>query len=392
MAEKENNKNKKELSLYKKTLLIMIAAIILLSLPALSSEFCDWYNDNVYGILCDAISHVTALFPFAVGEILMYTGVMMLIAAVALLLLLIFLHKKVGYRRFCSIYYKFFSIVLLSVFLIYIPTWFIPFNGSVLGQGDKELRTSFTFEEIRDLLWYCADGANAAAEEIYIAPDGSVEFYSSEKITEMAADAMRDLGSEYGRLKGYYPPVKAALCSDILERMGIGGYNYPYTMEPTHNRYCSPLFQAVLDAHEYAHHKGYYQENEANFLSELALSKNSDPYLRMEGFYEMYAYLYVDYIEASNEIPEEMPGEDPCLSDRVYYIQNAATEIEQQMYEADEHPIDDMPAVDELITDTADQGWEIQGEIIQERSYDDVVLLLLQYFYSPEYTGDFKQK
>ena len=62
------------------------------------------------------------------------------------------------------------------------------------------------------------------------------------------------------------------------------------------------------------------------------------------------------------------------------------------MYEADEHPIDDMPAVDELITDTADQGWKIQGEIIQERSYDDVVLLLLQYFYSPEYTGDFKQK
>ena len=49
-----------------KTLFIMIAAIIVLSLPALSSEFCDWYNDNVYGILCDAISHITALFPFAV--------------------------------------------------------------------------------------------------------------------------------------------------------------------------------------------------------------------------------------------------------------------------------------------------------------------------------------
>lgn len=406
---KENKKEKKHISRYLKTILIMTAAIIVLSLPALSSDFCDWYNDNVYGILCDAISHITALFPFAVGEILMYAGALMLVAALFILLLLIFLHKKAGYRRFCSGYFKTLSIVLLSVVLVYIPTWFIPFNGSILGQGKKELRTSFTYEEVRDLLQYFADGANAAAEEIYIAEDGSVEFYPPEKITAMAADAMRDLGSEFGRLKGYYPPVKVAICSDILDRMSIGGYNYPYTMEPTHNRYVSPLFQAVLDAHEYAHHKGYYQENEANLLSELALSKSDDPYLRLAGFYEMYDYLYFEYLDAADVIldqkiqagevvwPEKIDsrekaleakqiwesvfGTDPYLSDRVYYIYDAGMQIEQQLYEADEHVIDDMPAVDELITETADQGWKIQGDIIQENTYSGVVLLLLQYYY-----------
>lgn len=405
----DDKKEKKHISSYLKTVLIMTAAIIILSLPALSSDFCDWYNDNIYGILCDAISHVTALFPFAVGEIMMYIGALMLVAAVIMLPLLIFLHKKTGYRRFCGTYFKTLSIVLLSVILVYIPTWFIPFNGSILGWGNPGLRTEYSLDEVRALVQYCADGANAAAEEIYIAEDGTVEFYSPEKISEMAADAMRDLGSEFGRLKGYYPPVKVAICSDILDRMNIGGYNYPFTMEPTHNRYVSPLFQALLDSHEYAHHKGYYQENEANLLSELALTKSDDPYLRLAGYYEMYEYLYFELIDnetvvldqmiATGEVTypekinsketareamriwEEIFGPEPELSDRVYYIHEAGQQVEQQIYEEDEHVIDDMPAVDELISDTASQGWKIQGDIIQENTYSGVVLLLLQYFY-----------
>ena len=78
---------------------------------------------------------------------------------------------------------------------------------------------------------------------------------------------------------------------------------------------------------------------------------------------------------------EEIFGNEPELSDRVYYIQNAAQEIENQIYNEDDHVIDDMPAVDEIISDTATQGWQIQGEIIQDNTYSGVVLLLLQYYY-----------
>ena len=68
----------------------MIALIIILSLPALSPHLCDLYTDNVYGTLCDAVSHVTGLFPVALGEILMYIGVALLLAAILFLLLLVF--------------------------------------------------------------------------------------------------------------------------------------------------------------------------------------------------------------------------------------------------------------------------------------------------------------
>ena len=405
----EGRESKKHRSRYLKTVLILSVLIIVSALTALSHSFCDRYTDVVYPVLCDAISHVTGPVPFAVGEILMYIGALMIPASVLFLLLLVFLRKKAGYRRFCKGYFKTFSIILLVVVLVYIPTWFIPFCGTVLGRGNMKLRTEFTYEEVYDLLLFAAEGANAAAEEIYIAEDGSVEFYTSEKNSELAAKAMKDLGDEFGRLRGYYPPVKTAICSDILERMWIGGYNYPYTMEPTHNRYLSPLYQLSLDAHEYAHHKGYEKENEANFLSYLACSRSDDPYLRLSGYWEMYDQLYGAYIDARDEMidqliaegkivwPEKIESEEdlmqigailkqyfndePVLSERANMIYEAGNNIEREIYEADTHVIDELPAVDEAIRETADTGWSVQGEILKENTYDGVVLLLLQYYY-----------
>ena len=400
----------KKLPKYLKTVIILLALIIITGLPAISPRLCDWYTDHIYGVLCDAVSHITGVFPFALGEIIMYLGIVLLVAGIVFLLLLIFLRKKPRYRKFVKVYFRSFSIALLIVVLIYMPAWFVPFCGTVLGQGNPELRTTFTYEEISDLLRYVVESGNAAAEEIAIAEDGNVAFRSNEENRALVIKAMQDLGSEFPRLKGYYPPVKQAICSDILDRMGIGGYNYPYTMEPTHNRYMSPLWMPVLDAHEYSHHKGYYKENEGNLLSVLALSRSEDPYLRMAAFIEMYDYLYMAYIEAQDQVldqmiasgeitdwPEQIQtkedieqrkqiyvrvfGEEPEFTDRVWQIYNAGMEIEKEIYEADSHPIDDMPSVNEVITETADTGWKVQGDILQENSYDGVTLLLLQYFY-----------
>ncbi len=406
MMHKRSQKKKKS---FARTVFILIGLILMLSVTALFPEVCDKYADNVYCILCDCISHVTAPIPFALGEVIMFIGAGMLVFSLILILLLLFLGKKAGYRDFCKAYFKTFITGLLIVILIYVPTWFIPFCGTVLGRGNTELRTEFTYDEIYDLLTYIVEQGNAAAEEIYIAEDGSVDFPTAEERLPHITEALQALGSEYSRLTGYYPPVKEALCSDILERMGIGGYNYPYTMEPTHNRYMSPLWSSVLDAHELAHHKGYYKENEANFLSQLALIRSDDPYLKLAAAFDMYDYVSEDYYETRNkeierlqaegkigklkevrseeellqlaETIEELFGPEPEFSKRVWQIYNAGEQIEQQLYEEDIHVIDEMPAVDEVIHTTADKGWEMQAEILQENCYDGVTLLLLQYFY-----------
>ena len=74
-------------------------------------------------------------------------------------------------------------------------------------------------------------------------------------------------------------------------------------------------------------------------------------------------------------------NDEPVLSERANMIYEAGNNIEREIYEADTHVIDELPAVDEAIRETADTGWSVQGEILKENTYDGVVLLLLQYYY-----------
>lgn len=376
----------KKISGYIKTIIILNVLFILLVVPGLFPAFCDWYTDNIYPLISDPISRVTGRIPFALGEILMYIGAVLVMTAIIIAILMIFLRKKQGYIHFAVGYLKTFSIITLFVMIIYMPTWYIPFCGTVLGKGNEDKRTEYSFEEIEGLLIYITDGANKAAEEIEINEDGTVHFRTMEENSVLASQALADLSSEYGRLSGYYPPVKNALCSDILNRMNIGGYNYPFTMEPTRNRYIGPLYQPILDAHEMSHHQGYYKENEANFLSQIALSRSSDPYFRLAAYLDMFRYVYSDYIKARDALTDETLKKaaeeaEPKLSERVEKICEASREEAKKAYDAEAHFIDSFPELDKFIHDTADKGWEVQEDILEDNSYDGVVLLLLQYYY-----------
>lgn len=366
----------KKLSVYWRIFLVIVAAVVVMAVIGFFPKLCDWYTDHIYGHLCDGISRVTSHIPFALGEILMYIGALGLVLCVIFPFLLIFFRKKTGYHKFCITYLKSFLMVFACVVFVYLPTWFIPFCGTVLGEGDVNKRTEFSNEEFDILFRYVVKGANAAADEIEIYDDGTVQFPSEKEIQQLSAEAMLSLKEEFPRLAGYYPQVKSALCSNILHYMGIGGYNYPYTMEPTHNKYCSPMYQMVLDAHELAHHKGYYKENEANFLSQLALTQCDNPYLRLAGYYEMYCYLIDKYYS----LDHSLFGDEPQLSERARKIMAYSDLILEKQYESDANPIDNMPAVQEVISTISENGWKIQGEILQENSYRGCVLLLLQYY------------
>ena len=363
-------------SIYLKIWIVLCLATLLMIIPGFFPEVCDWYIDHIYGHICDGISKLTGRVPFAIGEMIMYLGVVSIIGALIILILLIFLRKLKGYRSFCRGYFKTVLMTFTCIVFLYIPTWYIPFKGTVLGHGNPEVRTAFTNEELETLIRYIVEGANAAAEEIEITADGRVTFPDEEEGQMLVVKAMTGLSSEYPRLEGFYPKVKTALCSDILERMDIGGYNYPFTMEPTRNKYMSPLGRYLLDAHEYSHHKGYYKENEGNFLSQMALVKSDNPYLRLSGYLDMYYWVVKDYKKRVGDVSEKLPK----LSERVMQIREASFAIKNEIYNADFHPIDKMPKVEKVITKTSDKGWEIQGDILQENSYDGVTLLLLQYY------------
>lgn len=400
--------------------IIIVLAIItpLLSVICLFPSVCDWYTEHIYIHIANIVGRFYGLFPFAIGELMMYLGILLLILGIAFLTLLIFLRKKQKYRNFCVKYFKALLMIGLGVIFTYVITWLIPICGTVLGKDNTSKRTDFTPQEVTALYVYIINGINDAADEIEITDDNKIQFYDDDALLPKISDAMRNVSDEFPRLSGYYPPVKTAFCSDILDIMGIGGYTYPFTMEVTRNKYVSPAELPCLISHEFSHHKGFYKENEANFISQIALSESCDPILRFSGYENMRYYAEKEYYNAMDlwwkqmeqqgiakplpELHQNMTDEEkkqlknaisernqifyqyfgtvPEISERAEKIKNISNNICLEEYQADSHPINDMPAVNQVIDEASDFGWEAQADILQENNYNGVFLLLMQYF------------
>ena len=410
----------KQASHYKRSLTVIAAGIILLNAAGCIPAFCDWYTDHIYRYHAEWLGRLTAKLPFVLGEFLIYLALLLVLLALIFLILLPFLRKKQGYRKFAAGYFKTLLMILCVSLLYYSFCWTVPFRGTVLGKGKSTQRTDFSYQEIGELMSYIADGANAAAAEIEIRADGSVDFPTEDMNRPRIEAALHAISDEFPRLNGWCPPVKSFYCSDILRRMGIAGVTFPFTMEVLHEKYYAqnPMEQPITDAHELTHHFGYFKESEATFLSEYALSQSDDPFLRLSGYLEMYFYLNEDYMTARGEyvkavcaergipypsvdtddfhslpkeeikarlaelskLDAEIGGEYPEPGARCWEINAAAQGIEQEQYEAEEHPIDEMPAVDNVIGMAGDAGWSAQEAVLQENTYEGVTLLLLQYF------------
>ncbi|MBQ3940539.1 MAG: DUF3810 family protein [Oscillospiraceae bacterium] len=405
----------RKLSVYRKLILVLTALILLGAGLSFIPAFCDWWGDHVQPVLEGGIGRVTAHLPFILGEWTIGISILLGLLCLVFLILLLFLRKKQGYRRFARGWYKSVLMIFAVVSAAYVLIWFIPFRGTVLGQGRTDRRTDFGFEELHRLCSYAVEGVNAAAEEIPVAEDGTVSFPTVEENHPKIAAAMQAFSSECKRLTGFYPPVKTAFFSDLLDHLRIGGVTIPLTGEAMHNKYSlQPHYQPVLDAHELSHFKGYYNESDANFIAEVALSRSEDPYLRFSAFMDMLNYLNQDYENAVSELETQWEQEgklpplpenpdiknpehkalikerakqvgallppSPSYTERTVRILNASWSRGQEVYDADSHPLDEMPTVSEVVSDVADVGWSTQAAVLKEHCYDGVTLLLLQYY------------
>lgn len=380
---------------YYVVLLSLVVLTVLLNLLGFSKTFCNFYTDHIYGGVHFVFGILSTWIPFALGEIIMYAGAVAVVLLAVFGVICIFLRKKKGYCAFFRRYAKTILMTLVIFLFIYTTNWFIPFRADVLKVSDNE-RTVFTYEEINQVHLMIVQNLNELSKEVKRDENGNILFdYSEEEIIE----ALQKAGDDYSRLKGFYPHSKKAICSSFLEWMGIGGYNYIYTMEPTYNSYCDQLYMPVLLAHEYTHNKGYYKENEAEFLSCIALINSDNPYLRYCGYFEMYDYIFWDYYRAAADRFDKLyPRSDFMDADamleydalwqqyfagypdeQVSIDQDYARGLAAAIYEEQVNPVLE-ETFSEVTAEVATKGWEIQEEVLQENSYDGLSLMLLQYY------------
>ena len=225
---------------YWQILLVLLGLIAVLNLLGCSKGFCDWYKLTVYGWISDLLGMLTGWMPFVLGELLGYAGALAVLFGMVLLVLLPFLCKRTGFRKFTVGFGKGLLMTVVVILFVYTMNWILPFRGTILKVKGATER-GYHVLEVQNVRNYIVNQLNACAEEVLRDENGSV-IYDREEMAQAVFAAMKAQAVEYPLLSGYYPPMKGALCSDFLEWMNIGGYTYPYTMEITWNYYCNDLY------------------------------------------------------------------------------------------------------------------------------------------------------
>ena len=405
---------------------MIITITLIINLVAFSRSFCDFYTKHIYHHIANVISRVTGILPFNLGEIMMYLvmimAVIMIVALLALLIVLlvrrlaaVYNKKSIGlfYKKFrhcVAVYMKVILATLVVTALIYTLNWFIPFRGSgaqvvadmnveaTAGEhtkanenvsGDNGVDTSdereYTTEDLFSLRAILINSINSLAEQVDRDENGYIK--QDEDMYEEVVKAMEGLSDIYPILDGYYPKVKLAYCSDVLDFMGIGGYTYPYTMEVTINKYTTYMDYGPLVAHEMAHHKGFYTERDANFISFLAGTNSDSRLLAYSSYRYILSYVTDECYTAANEMynkdPEgtlEFLNKQPELSARVKLDDQHNIEEYQKNYEANVNKALE-ENVSQAAESVADVGWDTQADFLEEKNYDGVVLMLLKYYF-----------
>lgn len=367
-------------SKYQMIIISLLSLILLLNIAACSQTFCNGYTNTVYGTISDFLGRITNFLPMAAGELIMYLFAVSLLLSVLFSILLVFLRKKQGFFHFTFLYLKTVLLIFLLGLFLYTTHWVIPFRSSLLGESGH-YEKQYTRKELRCIWLYVVGNLNKTCAEAERDENGLLLYPPKETIERKTAAAMKKISEKYPRLQGFYPSIKPALCSDVLRWMDIGGYTYPYTMEVTYNKYISDLYFPTLYAHESAHHQGYYQENEANFLSYLSCSGSDDPILRYSAYHTIYYYINNAYLSAISGADADTAllkeYKKITVSEQVRLDEKAERKKTEQTYASDSHPLEHYS---EIAEDAADVGWSTQGDLLAENSYDGVVQLLLEYY------------
>ncbi len=364
------NKKKRKLSLYGKSMIIYAAVILTLNLLCKSKTFCDYYDDHIFRYISQPYCRLTGLFPISVGEILIPIAILIVLTAVITLILLPFMKKKKGFKKFSAKYLKSTLAFLLTILLVMTLNCSILYSTSKLDVNGNRGKP-YSVDNIETLRNYVVEHCNELSDKMERDENGYVKHRDNVN-TEVKA-ALNSLSDDFPRLSGYYPNAKPMMGSYFMYQSNTIGVYFPFTMEANYNAYTSASYTPSVIAHELSHLKGYIYEDEANFISYLACINSEDDYLKYSGYLNVLRYVNDDYYYC---VDDKRYSKQPEISTQVWFDDHCYDEKTNEFLIEKDSVIKDevVEEFSETLTDTYLDYYEA------EPNYNEVTLILLQYY------------
>ena len=358
---------------YSIPLILIFAAALLTAAGRLSNSFADFYSDHIFHYISVPYAFLSGLLPFSLGEMLVVAGLLLVFVGVpVLILLLIFRKNKRRETAFGALAFSLWVLAFvlvtesLNCFSLYGCTRFSQRYFSASEHNNKELLQLYSM---------LIDEANDLAKQV--PRDENDRFTLTIDCDAECKKAMKKAADIYPQLKGYYPDPKPIAFSYFMSQTGTAGMYFPFSMESTYNGDMVAEVKPSVICHEYAHLKGFMQEDEANFISFIATQGSDNAEVRYSGCLDALEYvhnqIYRNEVQSGYELSENISSQVKndwfrFLPDN-YWEENQDKEILST---------DTVGSVSESV---ADSSMKLNGVEDGTASYSRMVNLLLDYYF-----------
>nr|WP_221451898.1 DUF3810 domain-containing protein [Pedobacter sp. AK013] len=263
--------------------MVLISLAILIYLFGLfPNPVQKYYSTGFYPYISSALRFISALFPFAIGDIIY-------------ILLIGFVFYKIVrcYNRRKSLKKQDRIVIPLQIlnfflilYIIFKMVWGLNYSrpsiSEELGIGNEK----YNVKELVVLGNYFVDKTNTLKLK-----QSKIPTYTVNELETKSAAAYSFMEKRNSVFRYTNPCLKSVLNSWIISKIGIEGYYAPLSGEANMNMNLPDFVKPYVSCHEIGHQLGIAYEDEANLLGYLTASNSPDVNYQYSANYEMLRYI-----------------------------------------------------------------------------------------------------
>lgn len=318
------------------------------------------YSSKLYPFMAKIIGQVTGFIPFAVGEMLVFTLLFIVIGSIVFA----FVKPNIVPKHIGKIVHMVIRIAGVAYILFYFIWGFNYYRQDYMTLADISVESA-TIKDLEELTIEVIAKANEI--RFGLAENEEGVFLIEEDfslLAEMANEGFQNYYVGDRDLSGNYGKAKSLKISKWMSYTGITGIYFPYTVESNVNIDIPHSNIPVTMSHEMGHQRGFAREEEANFIAYMACVNNPHPQFQYSGYYLALQYLLSDLHKQDQALYHQVKLE---ISDAV----GRDMDYEYDYWKAREGK------AEEMATTLNDNYLKANNQGAGVQSYNGVVKLLL---------------
>ncbi len=277
---------------------IFIYSVLVIAISLFSQAFAEMYTRTASSFFRAVLAYTTSVIPFSLAEAI----VILLIPSLVSLFIYVVVLIVRGSTKLKGVCLNTLAVVLLMV-SVFINVFGVCYFRSPLDENMNIDKSNISDDDIYLAAVYCKNQLELYAERIEFSPNGaSINPHSPKEMSKLIDNGYKKLIDEYDFISDINVLPKRIFLSSIMTYTHISGIYMPFTGEANVNTNYPSYVVAHTTGHEKAHQRGISGEDEAGFVSYLALSKSDDDYLTYCALMTMYDHLLSSLAELDIEL------------------------------------------------------------------------------------------